>query len=63
MLPAWPEGDRRTRLVLIVEDVPREAVESLWAAVTGRPGVDQADAAALTDNPLSPPTMGRFSVR
>jgi G3E family GTPase len=63
MLPAWPEGDRRTRLVLIVEDVPRDAVESLWAAVTGRPGVDQADAAALTDNPLSPPTMGRFSVR
>jgi hypothetical protein len=59
MLPAWPEGERQTRLVVIVEDVPREAIERLWGAVTGRPGVDQPDAAALADNPLSPPTMGQ----
>jgi G3E family GTPase len=59
MLPAWPSGVRQTQLVLIVEDVPREAIERLWGAVTGRTGIDQPDAAALTDNPLSPPTMGR----
>jgi G3E family GTPase len=61
MLPAWPPGQRQTQLVLIVEDVPREAIERLWAAVTGRTGIDQPDAAALADNPLSPPTMGRVA--
>jgi G3E family GTPase len=61
MLPAWPAGERQTRLVLIVEDVPREAIERLWGAVTGHTGIDQPDGAALVDNPLSPPTMGRVA--
>jgi G3E family GTPase len=59
MLPAWPDGDHRTRLVLIVEDVPRAAIERLWDAVSGRPAVDQPDIAALTDNPLAPATLAR----
>jgi len=28
-------------------------VKKLWDAFLGRPGVDQPDAAALSDNPLS----------
>ena len=59
ILPEWPDADRRTRLVLIVDDVPREAVERLWGAFTGRPAVDAPDAAALADNPLAPATMAR----
>jgi G3E family GTPase len=59
MLPAWPDADHRTRIVLILEDVPRIAIERLWDAVSGRPGIDQPDAAALTDNPLAPATMLR----
>ncbi len=58
-LPAWPNADTRTRLVLIVEDVPRTAIERLWNAFVGRPSLDEPDAAALTDNPLAPATMAR----
>jgi G3E family GTPase len=57
ILPGWPDGDRRSRLVLILEDVDAAAVRSLWGAFTGLPALDRPDAAALTDNPLAPPTM------
>ena len=52
-LPRWPDADRRTRIVFIVDGIGREAVERLWNAVLGKPSIDQPDAAALTDNPLS----------
>ncbi|RBP16159.1 G3E family GTPase [Roseiarcus fermentans] len=53
-LPAWPNADRSTRAVLIVEGVgPREA-DTLWAALTRVPRLDAPDLAALTDNPLAP---------
>ena len=58
-LPAWPTDDRRTRLVMIVDDVPEEAVRRLWGAFAGQPAVDAPDAAALGDNPLAPATMAR----
>ncbi len=45
-LPAWPDADRRTRLVVIGRDLDRPAVERLWAAF-GPPAVDRPDAAAL----------------
>lgn len=39
-LPAWPDqppfGDHRSRLVFIVRDLPREAVEAMFAAFVGR---------------------------
>lgn len=57
VLPAWPDPDRRSRLVMIVEDVPRDAIERLWDAFVGRPRVDAPDAAALVDNPLAPATL------
>jgi hypothetical protein len=39
--------------VFIVNDLDRAYVESLWNAFLGRPSVDEPDAAALSDNPLS----------
>jgi G3E family GTPase len=53
ILERWPSEDRRSRLVLIVNDLDRAYVEKLWDAFLGRPGIDRPDAAALSDNPLS----------
>ncbi len=53
ILPRWPSEDRRSRIVFIVDDLERETVEKLWNAFLGRPAVDEPDAAALSDNPLS----------
>jgi len=55
VLPAWPDADRRTRLVFIVSDLDKGFVERLWRAFLGEPGIDQPDAAALSDNPLAIP--------
>ncbi|GJD48126.1 P-loop guanosine triphosphatase YjiA [Methylobacterium crusticola] len=54
-LEAWPDGDRRSRLVLIVRDLDPAFVARLWNAFLGRPAVDAPDAAALTANPLAIP--------
>jgi G3E family GTPase len=51
-LPAWPEGPRGVRLVLIAMDLPEEVVRRLFSAFTGQPGIGLPDRAALTDNPL-----------
>jgi G3E family GTPase len=53
ILPRWPSEDRRSRIVFIVDDLDRSVVEGFWNAFLGRPGIDQPDAAALSDNPLS----------
>ena len=53
VLPNWPSGDKRTRIVFIVDDLDPAYVLTLWDAFLGRPRVDAPDAAALTDNPLS----------
>jgi G3E family GTPase len=52
-LDAWPDADRRTRLVLITRDVERDKVASLLEALAGRPKVDTAGPDVLADNPLS----------
>lgn len=57
MLEGWPDEDHRTRIVLIVEDVPAEAITRMWEAFSGQSGVDRPDGAALTDNPLAPATL------
>lgn len=54
-LPAWPDEDRTSRLVLIVRDLDPSFVARLWDAFLGRPRPDAPDAAALTDNPLAIP--------
>lgn len=53
VLDRWPSEDRRSRMVFIVNDLDAAYVQSLWNAFLGRPDVDQPDAAALSDNPLS----------
>ena len=54
-LPAWPGGDRRTRLVFITCDLPEAFVRGLFDAFTGVIAPDRPDAAAMTNNPLAIP--------
>ncbi|GEP00164.1 CobW family GTP-binding protein [Methylobacterium haplocladii] len=54
-LEAWPDADRRSRLVLIVRDLDPAFVERIWDAFLGRPRIDGPDAAALSANPLAIP--------
>ena len=53
-LPSWPDGDERTRIVLITRDLDPRAVQKLFDAFLGVSAPDQADRAALLDNPLIP---------
>jgi G3E family GTPase len=53
-LAAWPDGDRRTRVVVIVDGVERAAIDRLWGALSGEPQIDAPDFAALSENPLAP---------
>jgi G3E family GTPase len=53
-LKAWPDADRRTRLVVIAKDMPEGFVQSLFNAFTGEAGIDQPDGEALMNNPLAP---------
>ncbi|MER9527962.1 GTP-binding protein [Mesorhizobium sp. M0292] len=52
-LPAWPDGQRGTRLVLITLDMPEDYVRRLFSAFTNRPSIDTPDRAALESNPLA----------
>ncbi|MFG1377044.1 CobW family GTP-binding protein [Xanthobacter autotrophicus] len=56
-LPAWPDEDHRTRLVMIVRDLDPKVIARLFNAFLGVPQVDMPDRAALTDNPLAPPGL------
>jgi G3E family GTPase len=53
-LPAWPDEDSRSRMVIVGEDLPPGLVEKLYLAFAGASAPDAPDAAALTDNPLAP---------
>ncbi len=52
-LEAWPDADRRSRMVCITKDLAPEMVRKMFDAFLGVPQVDTPDKAALTDNPLS----------
>ncbi|MGU3495383.1 CobW family GTP-binding protein [Xanthobacteraceae bacterium A53D] len=56
-LPAWPDDDRRTRLVMIVRDLDPAVIRRLFDAFLGVPAVDTPDRAALMENPLAPPGL------
>jgi G3E family GTPase len=51
-LEGWPSEDRRSRLVFVTKDLAPETVRRLLDAFLGKPGIDQSDKAALTENPL-----------
>jgi G3E family GTPase len=53
-LPSWPDGDERTRIVLITRDLDPSAVQKLFEAFLGASAPDRADRTALLDNPLIP---------
>src|SRR6516164_1477953 len=53
-LPHWPDGDERTRIVVIARDVKPSAVRALFDAFLDAAAPDQPDRAALVDNPLVP---------
>ena len=52
-LPGWPDADRRTRIVLIVDGLDQDFVERLFAAAIGEARTDTPDRAALIANPLT----------
>jgi G3E family GTPase len=58
-LPAWPDGTRGTRLVLITLDMPEDYVRRLFAIISAKPSIDTPDRAALADNPLGIPGFMR----
>ena len=53
-LPRWPDGDERTRIVVIARDVEPSAVRALFEAFLDAAAPDRPDRAALLDNPLVP---------
>jgi G3E family GTPase len=53
-LDAWPDTDRRTRLVFIVRDIEPRAIRELFDAFLGQMNADQPDRQAMVDNPLVP---------
>jgi G3E family GTPase len=53
-LPAWPDGDNRTRIVFIVRDIDPRTISELFDAFVGAAAPDRADRAAIADNPLVP---------
>jgi G3E family GTPase len=52
-LAAWPDQDRRSRLVCVTCDLDPAVVRRLFDAFLGRPRIDTPDRAALLDNPLA----------
>ncbi|MEM9107270.1 MAG: GTP-binding protein [Pseudomonadota bacterium] len=54
-LDAWPDADRRSRLVMITRDLDEDFVRRLFLAFTDRPQIDTPDRQAVENNPLSIP--------
>lgn len=51
-LDAWPDDDRRTRLVAIGEGLAPDLLAKLYAAFAGQTSIDRPDRAALIESPL-----------
>jgi G3E family GTPase len=54
ILERWPDGNHTTRMVFIVRDIESRTVIGLFNALFGKVAADQADRAAIMDNPLVP---------
>ena len=52
-LPAWPDADRRTRLVFITRDLAEEEVKRLFDAFAGVLAPDTPDRHAMIESPLA----------
>jgi len=53
-LAHWPDGDRRTRLVVIFRAAAARKIEELFQAFLSATAPDRPDRLALIDNPLTP---------
>jgi len=51
-LAQWPDDDYHTRIVFIVQNMDPATLEATWAAFTGTPVTDTADADSFVKNPL-----------
>ena len=51
-LAQWPDSDHNTRIVFIVQNMDPATIEATWAAFTGTPVTDTADADSFANNPL-----------
>jgi G3E family GTPase len=60
-LAAWPDADRRSRIVFILRDLAPDFVARMWRAFSGEPEPDAPDAAALAQSPLAPRPGGLLS--
>jgi len=52
-LDAWPDSDRRTRMVFITKDLPEGFVRKMFEAFSGALLPDTPDPKAMTENPLA----------
>lgn len=52
-LPAWPDGKRGARIVIIATDLDEDYTRRLFAAFVNKPSIDTPDRQALQDNPLA----------
>jgi len=52
-LSAWPDQDRRSRLVCVTWNLEPSVVRRLFDAFLGKPQIDMPDRMALLDNPLA----------
>jgi G3E family GTPase len=52
-LEAWPDDDRRTRMVFITKDLPEGFVRKMFEAFSGALRPDTPDSQAMMDNPLA----------
>jgi len=62
-LPDWPDGDRRTRLVVFVDGIDREFVRKLFEGFMNIPSTDTPDRQAIAGNPLAIPGMAKPDFR
>lgn len=55
LLAAWPDTDRRSRLIVTGDGLDRRAFTTLFDAYADAPAIDTPDRAAVMDNPLAVP--------
>ena len=53
VLDNWPDNERVTKIVFIADGLDESFIQRLFDGFSGTPQVDQADSAAMVDNPLA----------
>ena len=53
VLDKWPDDERVTKIVFIADGLDESFIQRLFDGFSGTPQIDQADSAAMMDNPLA----------